>query len=899
LETGGAGTAGREEQLQAPLIGRTAIMRRLAVALESDATNGFALVGEAGVGKTRLAEELARGAAERGRTVERIVASPAAGAIPFGALAHLVAVPSDSSEPAHLMARLLGWFAERASGDGPLVLTVDDAHHLDAYTAALIHQALVHGHATVILTGRTGETPSPHVSRLWADERVERIELRPLTEEATTALVALLTDRPVHPLTMTELWRLSRGNPLVVRELLLAGQESGALADIDGMWRTTRPLAPSGRLQELVRARLGSLNAGQQIVVDALAVAASLELAFLEQLAPPRALEGLEERRIIQIDRTGNRNVVRFVHPIYGEVVAGRMPRTRARRLMRDLADRLEATGARRGEDVLRLALWRLDGGGDSEAPVLLAAANRALALFDAELAERFARAAGADPRGGVGALLLLGRALADQHRVDEADETLARATAQADTDDEIAGVALARANLLYFRAGRNAAAVEVLTYALGRVADPGWRDEISALLTLFRAAAGELRAVAAAGRRLAQRSDARPRAVAHTLVFSSIANVMLGRLAEAEEQAELGLRLASTVREELPLGADMLGINGVMAAAYAGRHQEAIERGSAGHRAAVKSGAPEAAAMWGINLAECRMLAGDIEGALEMMLGSLAVLRERDPFSVHGIAASVASVCAAWLGRVEQALALRREVIDLGLARDVRSRIQHDRATVWTTWLQAGPAEAAEQAIDAARRALADTHVVWAAWLLHDAVRLGVADGPADRLELLGQRIEGDLLPAIALHARAVASDDAVALERAASAFERLGSQLFAAEAAATAHQAYVRQGRHRLARVAAARASVLAARCPGVRTPPLTDVAPVALTARELEVARSAADGLSSREMAERLGISVRTVDNHLGTIYSKLGVGGREELPSVLGITNIPTRVAHPAD
>jgi DNA-binding CsgD family transcriptional regulator len=73
-------------------------------------------------------------------------------------------------------------------------------------------------------------------------------------------------------------------------------------------------------------------------------------------------------------------------------------------------------------------------------------------------------------------------------------------------------------------------------------------------------------------------------------------------------------------------------------------------------------------------------------------------------------------------------------------------------------------------------------------------------------------------------------------------------------------------------------------------VRTPALADVAAVALTPREMEVARLAADGMSSRELAERLGISVRTVDNHLGTVYAKLGVSTREELPSVIG-TRLP--------
>jgi RNA polymerase sigma factor (sigma-70 family) len=50
--------------------------------------------------------------------------------------------------------------------------------------------------------------------------------------------------------------------------------------------------------------------------------------------------------------------------------------------------------------------------------------------------------------------------------------------------------------------------------------------------------------------------------------------------------------------------------------------------------------------------------------------------------------------------------------------------------------------------------------------------------------------------------------------------------------------------------------------------------------LTERELEVLKLAAKGMSNREIAQGLGISVRTVQTHLNNVFSKIGVGSRTE-------------------
>jgi DNA-binding CsgD family transcriptional regulator len=55
--------------------------------------------------------------------------------------------------------------------------------------------------------------------------------------------------------------------------------------------------------------------------------------------------------------------------------------------------------------------------------------------------------------------------------------------------------------------------------------------------------------------------------------------------------------------------------------------------------------------------------------------------------------------------------------------------------------------------------------------------------------------------------------------------------------------------------------------------------------LSDRELEIATLAVTGISSAEIANRLVLSTRTVDNHLQHIYQKLGVSSRAELRTAI--------------
>ncbi|MEU6142035.1 LuxR C-terminal-related transcriptional regulator [Streptomyces sp. NPDC047081] len=154
--------------------------------------------------------------------------------------------------------------------------------------------------------------------------------------------------------------------------------------------------------------------------------------------------------------------------------------------------------------------------------------------------------------------------------------------------------------------------------------------------------------------------------------------------------------------------------------------------------------------------------------------------------------------------------------------------------------------------------------------YALYDAVRLGAPEKVAE------------LLPAggvFARHADALARSDGPALDRAAEALEEQGFLLFAAEAHAQAVRAH--RDPH-AARTSRTRAVALARRCQGARTPALAGLVLGELTARQRQIVTLAAAGLSNRQIAERLTLSIRTVGNHLYSAYARLGASDRAALP-----------------
>jgi DNA-binding CsgD family transcriptional regulator len=770
------------------------------------------------------------------------------------------------------------------SENGQLVVGVDDAHLLDDHSAVLLHDLAVGAGAFVVVTVRSGEVAPDPITSLWKDGLCDRFEIQALSEPEVGALVEAALTGQVEGATKHRLFERTRGNPLYLREIVLGGIEEGSLVETEGLWRWPGSITPSRRLADLIAARLQGLQPEDRDALEIVAVGEPLELGILQTLVTAEVLQKLERLGLVGEEGDRRRVAVRTSHPLYAEAVRAAAASARIRTISGHLAAALEATGSRRKGDPLRLATWGLEAGMKMRPELLIRGAGLALAVLDYDLGERLARA-GFESGGGGSAGMVLTQALIGQGRFENADDLLVRLHEAAPTGRDRARIALARAQNLMWNMDSGAAALELLRIEAEGAREPDTRDELlagSAHLLFFVGRVGDAVAI---GKRVLERPDA-PEPILYNA--ASAAGQALMWAGRPDEAMEIWHRWEDVIvrgqRDVLygPVGRAMYW---TVDAYVAGRLKDAMRLSEAAYAEVIEAGAD-----W-------------VRGLLVGLVGWMALarghVRTATKFLQEGAAllqVNIMSLRSVWLAELAYALALLNEPDEAQRTLDEAERVRvpsvmfHDilsgPAHVWTAVSRGEISRAIAIALDRADAQVASGVKGSEAILLHDAARLGEAGSVTERLARLAEDCDGQLIPAFARHAAALVVQDGPALDQISGDFEDMGADLLAAEAAAEASRAYRDQGKTASAFTARARAKALAGLCEGARTPALEGIEePLPLTPREREVATLASRGLSNKDIADRLTVSVRTVENQLHTAFAKLGITRRDELTAIL--------------
>jgi DNA-binding CsgD family transcriptional regulator len=854
--------------------------------LTSSDARAAVLAGPAGVGKTRLGHECLRVAERSGLETVRVTATRSAAQLPFGALVPVLDAASPNAEEADdvdgqldLLRRSLAALGDGSDGRR-LVLFVDDAHLLDDASATLVHQVAATGSAIVLATVRTGEPAPDPVVALWKDGLAERVEVTGLSAEATTEFLATVLEGPVDPATAVRFTERCQGNALFLRELVVGALDDGSLQSDGGMWRLAGQLSPSPRLVEIVEAQLGQLDDGERALMELVAHGEPLGLAELALLSDPAIAEGLERRDLLASRLDGRRLQVHLAHPIHGDVVRARTPALRVRAIAQSLAEAVEARRGQRHDDMLRVATWRvLAGGGDPD--TLMEGATMARSRHDFPLAERLARAA-VDAGAGFASALLAAQVTGLQGRREEAEGELAALEAEAANDTQRGSVAAARFD--NHRAWTGGHAPWLLDEAARTITDHTWRDRLRARRLAVVLAEQGPQVAAHAAQSLAARADGEALVLACLVGAYSLART--GRLDAAIEMSERGREAQQVLDTPLARYPWWQTVTSCVALRYAGRFAEVDRVVAAHHGDALAEGSIEAQAVFALLEADgvddrgrARSAACRVREVLAagQDLGCLVLTR-------HGHRAG--AVALALNGEADEAAQQLRALHGQGRPPGLLDEVDLLRARGWVA-AAAGDLRRARHRLERAVALSEDIgDLVGLAEALHGLARIGRARQVCNPLREVAARIDGDLAPARAAHTRALATDDATALDQTSHDFEAMGADLLAAEAAADAAVAHHRAGELREEVAAKRRAAMLAERCEDPVTPALQAVDVRArLTPAERETASLAAGGRTNKEIARQLVLSSRTVENRLQRVYVKLGISGRVELTDAL--------------
>jgi DNA-binding NarL/FixJ family response regulator len=896
------------------LVGRESELVAVETFLRSERARAVTIVGEPGIGKTTLwqaAVELARAHGAR-VLIARPTESEAR--LAFAGLADLLADLPDGlfaqlPEPQRvgLDAALLRATSARAperrvvgaglltllralARESEVVCAIDDLHWLDASSAAVIEFALrrlaaepVRGLFSV-RAEELGRAPIPALER---DLQVEHVELGPLSVAALHRVLTEELGRTFPRPTLVRIARAAGGNPLYAIEIARKLDRRGE-HDISG-----RVPVPQS-LDALVRARVRALPTEARDALLRAAVLARPDTVTID----PIKLAPAEEAGLVRVEGDGR---IEFVHPLYASAVYSAAPAARLRQAHRAAAD-----VARDPEERARHLALAAPGPDAEVVRELRAAAGHARMRGSPDSAAELTGLALRLLPDNAPERLELQLELAEQLHL-ASDFPAARALLEElgttlQPGDQRARALLTLVEIDYWRSGESAA-MALAEEALANALDPVLKARCHAAVALAAGTVDLPKAAASAREALVLLEgvpNPDPGLVAAALSARVRADLFLGdgfdeptamkalALEESSPPAIVDTRVVFKLGQWLRYIDDLNGARAHLEHAEEQAHEEGDESSLANillNRVIV--------ATWAGDLAEAAELA-------ERML---------DAFGQHGVDPDAGNLWRAYVdayaGRVESV----REAAAKG---DPAEPIV---AALWSRCL--GLAELAAGETDSADRHLTEALEVFervafrepAIWRVDgDAIEAALAVGDVDRAQRLLARFEesaarsripwslavsarcrGLVLSALGeLDAAAEALEQALAEhERCPMPFERARTLLVqgrlqrrlkqkrqARLALAEARELFDRQGAETwLARVDAELGRVAVRR------------APEELSATELRIARLAADGLSNKAIAEKVFVSVKTVEANLKRAYRKLGISSRAQLARAL--------------
>ncbi|KXO99098.1 helix-turn-helix transcriptional regulator [Tsukamurella pseudospumae] len=854
-------------------------------ALEADSAGcGVILTGAAGVGKTTLARSVA---AESHLRVRWVAGTESARSIPLGVFAHLVG-PATATDPVTYLSAA----RESLLADGHMVVGIDDAHLLDELSATLLHQLAIDRAVHLIATVRSGESVPDAITSLWKDGHVVRITLEPFTLEQSVELVEAAVGGRLEGLSARLMWEASGGNALYLKHLVQGALESGALREVDGVWQMRGRAAITSELASLLEGRVDHLDDDVLHVLKLLTLCEPIDLDVLADLGGDDAVEKAEAEGLIRIGREGRTLSVHYAHPLFSEVIRRRLGFASSRRLRGHLVKALGDRAITSASDRIRLAELALDSDEDLDAGLLCDAARDALMLGDVPMGERFARAA-LDGGAGLPAACLLARALMWRGEAVESDRVL-----RAFDPDRLDQVQLVlwgaqRIGNLFWAVGDVPAADRVLGLLRERIDTPMLALIVDGIGAACAAFADDLPRALELSDRVMGSPDATPWAVEWAVFAGGFARALSGR---GDEVATLAARGREAERHTDGVLRFPAGYGEILALTLTGAFERANE--AAQRYVEFRSAGQFLAwALAGIHVSAVELARGGFAGVVQQSEQTLATVRDRPDVSwVFPARFQLAQARAALGDAAAAAAAMADARSHFG---DNVAVFDHQLA-IARAWQQAAAGTvslAIATCREAATRAAAHGQFAIEAEALHTVTRLGDAEPDiAERLEQLADRIDGVLIPVYARCARAMTQRDGAELDACAAEFERIGVLPSAADAAAAAAGAHDRAGERGAVHASAATADRLAAACGGLRTPALAEAShPLPLTSREREIANLIAAGLSNKQIADRLFLSVRTVEGHIYRACAKVDATDRAGLADALtGARRSPGRL-----